>query len=96
MSRMDPQQFKEMMAKLDLVIRLLTVSIVKDMKTQTERILALSSSGFGPTDIAKLLGTTANTVNVTLSKARKKTRTTQKTDQPVSNRPPKVRVHEGK
>ena len=80
---MDAEQFKEMMTRIDLIIRLLALDIVKGMETQTDKILALSSSGFGPKDIARLLGTTANTVRVTLSKAKKKAGTTREMEESV-------------
>jgi len=70
---MDERQFKELMVKMDLIIRLNALDIVRDLKNQKEKILYLSSIGFGPTDIAKLLNTTANTVSVTLSEVKKKT-----------------------
>jgi len=68
---MDEKQFKEITSKMDLVVRLLALNIVKDLKVQKDKIIALSSFGFGPSEIAKLLGTTSNTVNVALSEMRK-------------------------
>jgi len=53
---MDEKQFKEIVNKLDLIIRLLAQNIVKDMESQKEKILMLSSFGFGATEIAKILG----------------------------------------
>ena len=80
---MDAKQFNEVIARMDLIIRLLAINIVKDMKTQADRILYLSSLGFRPKDIAGLLGTSQNTVNVALSKARKKIKTVQETEKSV-------------
>lgn len=68
---MDEKQFKEIASKLDLITRLLALNITKDSKSQKGKILMLSSFGLGPTNIAELLGTTVNTVNVALSRARK-------------------------
>lgn len=68
---MDEKQFKEITSKMDLVVRLLALNIVKNLKVQKDKIIALSSFGFGPSEIAKLLGTTSNTVNVALSEMRK-------------------------
>jgi DNA-directed RNA polymerase specialized sigma24 family protein len=68
---MDEKQFKEITSKMDLVVRLLALSTMKDLKVQKDRIIALSSFGFGPSEIAKLLGTTSNTVSVALSEMRK-------------------------
>ena len=56
---------------LDEVVRLLAVQARLQMETQNEAIIAFAEAGFGPKRIAELLGTTANTVNVGLSKARK-------------------------
>lgn len=68
---MDEKQFQWIANKLDLIVRLLALNIVRELKSQKEKILALSSLDIGPTDIAQFLGTTANTVNVALSQARK-------------------------
>lgn len=74
---MDETQFNEISGKIDLAVRLLALNLVKDLKVQKEKIMTLSAFGFGPSEIAKLLGTTANTVNVALSEARKKTGKTE-------------------
>jgi hypothetical protein len=59
-------------AKLDLLIRLQALSLVKDFGTMREKILFLGSAGLQPKAIADLLQTTSNHVNVTLSTARRK------------------------
>lgn len=69
---MDEKQFQELKGKLNMIAKLLTLSMVKDMKSQKDQIIALSSYGFKPSEVAELLGTTANTVSVTLSKVKKK------------------------
>lgn len=69
---MDERQFKEVINKMDLIVRLLALNIVKDLKVQKDKIMTLSSFGFGPSEIARLLGTTPNTVNVALSEVRKR------------------------
>jgi len=71
---MNDTQFKELKDKLDVIIRLLALNLVKDAKTQKDKIIALSSFGFRPSQIAEILGTTSNTVRVALSKARKEKR----------------------
>jgi len=58
--------------KLDDVARLLAVLIKLQTPTQAEAIREMSRSGLGPTRIAQLLGTTPNTVNVTIGKSKKK------------------------
>lgn len=69
---MEKKQFNEIRSRIDLVIRLLALIFVKDFKTQKDKIVALSSFGFEPVEIAKFLRTTRNTVNVVLSKVRRK------------------------
>ena len=59
-------------APMDEIARLLAVLVRKSFDTQTETILAMSKSGLGSSRIAQLLGTTSNTVNVTLQQAKRK------------------------
>ena len=67
-----PKNFEELMlAKLDSLLRVVTVSATQGMK-QGEQIALLDRVGFPPKEIADLLGTTRNTVNVALSNLRKK------------------------
>ena len=54
------------------VARLLAILIRLQVPTQADAIRELGRVGIGPKRIAELLGTTANTVNVTLNKAKKK------------------------
>lgn len=75
-NEMDEKQFKELSGKLDLITRLLALNLVKDMKTQIEKISTLSNFGFSPIDIANSLGTSPNTVSVTLSRIRREKKQT--------------------
>jgi hypothetical protein len=59
---MDPQEE---------LVRLKVIELRRSLGSQTEAIVELSKAGFGPSRIAELLGTTANTVNVTLQKAKR-------------------------
>ncbi len=59
------------LSKEDEIARLLAIQLRLQLGSQTRIIAELSRAGFGPTRIAQLLGTTANTVNVTLQKAKK-------------------------
>jgi hypothetical protein len=61
---------KKMDAQEELV-RLKVLELRRTAKSQNELIAELDKAGFGQTRIAELLGTTANTVNVALSKAKK-------------------------
>jgi hypothetical protein len=61
------------------LVRLLALHLVHE-RQQSDQIDLLSRAGFRPTEIADLVGTTPNTVNVSLSTqraARKKKRVTK-------------------
>ncbi|PLP59491.1 hypothetical protein CYK37_09210 [Mesorhizobium loti] len=57
--------------KLDTIIRIQAHLAISGLGSQKEKILFLGRAGLGPSDIADILGTTSNTVNVALSNARK-------------------------
>jgi DNA-directed RNA polymerase specialized sigma24 family protein len=59
--------------KLDAIIRLM-VTYLSENKGQSERIQLFSLAGFTPKEISSFVGTTPNTVRVTLSKLRKHVR----------------------
>jgi DNA-binding CsgD family transcriptional regulator len=61
----------ELAEKLDLLIRIQAALAVKDMPTQKEKIVFLYGAGLKPKDIAGLLGTTPNTVNVAVANHKK-------------------------
>ncbi len=63
LKKMDPQEE---------VIRLMVLQLRRTAKNQGEVVIELDKAGFGQTRIAELLGTTANAVNVTLNKAKKR------------------------
>jgi len=71
----------EINSKLDVLIRLLASSSISEGASIKENAIVLSRAGIPPKQIADILGTTSNTVNVALSQARKssKTKTTKKT-----------------
>lgn len=60
------------MEPIEELVRLMAIELRQRAQSQGEAILELSKAGFGPSRIAELLGTTANTVNVTIQKAKKK------------------------
>lgn len=68
-----PEEPKEVIDRLDKLIRLVAVGIVTG-KPQNDQIDLLSKGGLQPRKIADLLGTTANTVRVALSTLRKKSK----------------------
>ena len=53
-------------------LRLLALLLRVQLQGQARTILELSRLGFGPKRISELLGTSPNTVNVTIQKAKKK------------------------
>jgi hypothetical protein len=57
--------------KLDILIKLQAASLTASMESVKDKILFLSKAGLRPMLIAEIVGTTANHVNVTLSKGRK-------------------------
>lgn len=63
---------KEISIKLDTLIKLSALNLVKDGKTQKEQIVLLSGAGFQPKQIADILGTNNNVVSVTLASIKKK------------------------
>ena len=56
--------------RLDEIARLLSVQIKRDTETQGEAIQAMYAAGIRPSRIADLLGTTTNTVNVSVSRVK--------------------------
>lgn len=53
------------------LVRLKVIELRQRVGSQTEAIIELRDAGFAPSRIADLLGTSSNTVNVTLQKAKK-------------------------
>jgi DNA-directed RNA polymerase specialized sigma24 family protein len=70
---MNESKEDEILQELQRITKLLVLIATKD-QSQRDKIAALSSVGFQPKEMADLLGTTANTVRVTLSDIRKKAR----------------------
>jgi len=68
--KQDPQ-LSEISRKLDTLVRLSAIGLVRGLKTQKEEIALLSDSGFKPKQIADILDTTSNTVSVTLTEIRR-------------------------
>lgn len=59
--------------RLDQIVKLMVFAMTEG-KPQTERVRLLSLVGFKPKEIAETLGTTSNTVSVTLLALRRKDR----------------------
>jgi hypothetical protein len=62
---------EEISEKLDVLIRLQAAALTAQMESSKEKIIFLSKAGLRPRLIAEIVGTSANHVNVTLSKERK-------------------------
>jgi DNA-directed RNA polymerase specialized sigma24 family protein len=62
--------------QLDTLVRLVALLLVQN-KSQQEQCLLLSRAGFQPKEIASVLGTTPNTVSVTLSASRRAAKATK-------------------
>jgi DNA-binding NarL/FixJ family response regulator len=59
---------------MERISRLLAMLVVGHMKHQSEQIATLGACGFSAAEIASLLRTTRNTVSVSLSNLKRKTR----------------------
>lgn len=68
---MDNSVNDKILNELQKIAKLLVLDFSKDF-TQTKSIETMSKVGFKPKEIAELLGTSSNTVSVTLSKKRNK------------------------
>jgi DNA-binding CsgD family transcriptional regulator len=60
------------MDRQEKLVRLLAIQVRRGSASQAEAAVEMSKAGFGPTRIADLLGTTANTVNQALNDAKRK------------------------
>jgi DNA-binding NarL/FixJ family response regulator len=69
---MSANENNELLEELRLITRLLIWAITKDEADQKSKIIILNKIGLKPTQIAEHLGTTANTVSVTLNAIKKK------------------------
>jgi DNA-binding CsgD family transcriptional regulator len=67
----EDKQFKLIVEKLDTLIRIMALSGTKEM-TSSEKIALLHKAGISSKDIAEIIGTSQNVVNVRLSQMRKK------------------------
>lgn len=61
----------EILARLDLLVRLQALSMVSRFESAKDKIIFLNTVGLQPKEIAELLKTSPNTVSVTLSKTKK-------------------------
>lgn len=74
-------QDRQILERLDTLIRLQALSMVDRYKSTKDKILFLGGAGLTPKEIAELLNTTSNSVSVTLSKDRgKKSKSKQRAE----------------
>ncbi len=66
------QLLKDISEKMDKLLRLQALEVVKDIPEEQGKIELLDSLGFRPIDIAKLLNKTPENISVVLSTIRKK------------------------
>jgi DNA-directed RNA polymerase specialized sigma24 family protein len=64
--------------RLDEIVRLLALILRRTTENQTEAILLLSQAHLEPNRIAELVGTTADSVRATQSKAKSKSKAKEK------------------
>lgn len=65
---------KEILERLDLIIKLLSSMNLDKDSSQTDAIIQLSRIGLKPSQIAQTLNTTGNYVNMILSKKRRESK----------------------
>ena len=64
----------EISEKLDILIKLQAAALTAQMESTKDKIIFLSGTGLRPNLIAEIVGATPNHVNVTLSNARRLSR----------------------
>jgi hypothetical protein len=69
------------MEPIEELVRLMAIDLRLRLSSQSEVIQELNRAGFGPSRIAELIGTTPNTVNVTIQKAKKRAATARTKEQ---------------
>jgi len=65
---------EELLSETKIIRRILSQSLIVSEEKQSENIVRLSSVGIRPAEIAEILTTTVNTVNVALSRNRSKSK----------------------
>jgi DNA-directed RNA polymerase specialized sigma24 family protein len=74
-----PRGVEQRLDPIEELVRLMAIDLRMRTQSQGEAILELNKAGFGPSRIAELLGTTPNTVNVTIQKAKKRAKSKEQT-----------------
>jgi DNA-directed RNA polymerase specialized sigma24 family protein len=74
---MEKTQFTELLKRLDTIAKLLAMSLVKDAKTEDDKVSLLHDSGFKNVEIANILNKTSNSVDQSMHRIRKKRNSSQ-------------------
>ena len=67
----DVDKIAQVEAKLDTLIGLFAMTVMKGLDSVKEKAVALSKAGLSPKEIAALCDTTPNTISVALSQAKR-------------------------
>jgi DNA-binding CsgD family transcriptional regulator len=67
----EDERHRELVEKLEVLIRLQAHNLIANLDSQREKILRLSRAGLTPKAIAEIIGSSPNAVSVALSKAKK-------------------------
>jgi len=69
---MDENQINEITDRLDMIIKIMSVSLVEDGSSPIEQVRKLSSVGMSPSHIARTLGKPTNTVTAYMVRLKKR------------------------
>jgi len=72
------EQFEEIIKRLDLIAKLISMSLIKDEKTLANKVKVLDASGFRPKEIATLLDKKINHIHQILHKLRTREKSPKK------------------
>ena len=72
------EQFEEIIKKLDLIAKLISLNLIKDERTVAGKVRILDASGFKPKEIATLLDKKLNNIHQVLHKLGKKKKSAKK------------------
>jgi hypothetical protein len=69
---LDDEQFGTLLDKLDKILRLQALDVVKTLPKEQDKIEQLDAAGFKPAEIDRLLGKTSGYSNVVLGRLKEK------------------------
>jgi len=71
---MSDEQLKEITERLNIIIKIMSVSLTEEIAAPQEQIKKLSTVGLSPSQIGRLLGKSTNTVTSYISRIKKSTK----------------------